>query len=51
MRGREDLRAVLAASRLAVVMVAPRQAILVLDEQGLEVFSQEQVEQFRLQLR
>jgi Ca-activated chloride channel family protein len=49
--GREDLRSALAASRLVVVMVAPGQAILVLDEQGLEEFSQEQVEQFRLQLR
>ena len=47
-RGRSDLREVLAASRLVVVLVAPKTAVLVSDTQGIEKFSDQQREEFRL---
>ncbi|MHC4413941.1 MAG: VIT domain-containing protein [Planctomycetota bacterium] len=50
-RGRADLRDVLAASRNAVVRVNATQALLVADEKGIERFSTGQREQFGLELR
>ncbi len=47
-RGRSDLREVLAASRLVVVLVAQKKAVLVSDTQGIEKFSDQQREEFRL---
>ena len=47
-RGRSDLREVLAASRFVVVLVAPKRAILISDAQGIETFSDQQREEFRL---
>ena len=47
-RGRSDLREVLAANRLVVVLVAQKKAVLVSDTQGIEKFSDQQREEFRL---
>ena len=47
-RGRADLREVLAASQLVVVLVAQKKAVLVSDTQGIENFSDSQREEFRL---
>ncbi|MCH8160581.1 MAG: hypothetical protein IIB88_01675 [Chloroflexi bacterium] len=45
-RGRSDLREVLAASQLVVVLVAQKKAVLVSDTQGIEKFSDQQREEF-----
>ncbi len=46
--GRSDLRPALAATNRVMVLIRPSQAILISDQEGLEQFSPEQMEQFGL---